>query len=531
MTEERHNEIVALGKDPIAPDRPVGDPVRYEEIFTQLQGQMDRIGSLTGEQVEWAEVVRLASEILKSKSKDLLVMTYLTIALFETNGYGGLAAAFECYREFVKTFWDACFPKVKPPHGRFNAVQYMVEKILPLVEEKGGQVKKAPGGGEKEAVHKCADLVAELDAAIVAAFQKSAAPESPNLAPFVRAFKALKQKVGPLVAEAPPAPAPGAPTGAAAPSGAPAAAAPAGVAAVPESFASATQATQVVIKVAKYLISTDNKDVRGYRLMRAVQFGAITQPPKDRLIPGPPPQRKQFFENLVGSANWPQLLTEAEGQFAVTPMWLDLQRYVAQAAANHGPMYEAVHDAVAFETVALRNRMPELFDLCFKEGTPFADGATKSWLDEAGKKFGGGGGGGAGGGDKDPLSAAIAEARKLLAAAKQPEAVARLSSQADGSASRRDRFRAQLALAGFFADMNKHALAGSLLEGLEREIDAYKLEDWEPNLAAQALREFYSWFKKAKPKPTPDETKRGNDVLARLCRVDPSAAFKLDDGK
>lgn len=519
MDSERHEQIVALGKEPISEAAPVGDPVRYEEIFESLQAQMDRIGALTGEEVEWNVVVELATEILKTKSKDLLVMTYLTLGLFENEGYAGLAAAFEAYREFLTTFWEGCFPKVKPPHGRYNALQYIADKILPLVELKAGQAAKHPTDNEKEAVHACADAVAKLDEAVATAFASQ--PDTPNMLPIVRAFKALKEKVGPLVG-AEPAPTEGAPAAApAAPAAAPVAAA------VPDTFSSATQAVQAVVKVAKYLLAQDNKDARGYRLMRAVHFGGLAAPPKDGIIPGPPPARRQFFENLASSGNWPQLLTDAEGQFATTPLWLDMQRYVALAANGQGPAFKAAHDAVALETVALQGRLPEIFNLTFKDGTPFADGATKAWLNEVAGQFGGSGGGG-GGGAGDALAKAIEEARKLLAEAKGEDAVARLSRAMDESAGRRQRFRAQLALAGFCLDMNKLALAGSLLEGLESVIEQYQLEEWEPDLAARALGDLYSCLRKAKPKPTPEDVKRNAEVFARLCRLDPAKALKLE---
>ncbi len=513
MASERHEQIVALGREPISDARPVGGPVRYDEIFENLQAQMDRIGSLTGEEVEWQIVVELATEILKTKSKDLLVMTYLTLGLFESEGYAGLAAGFEAYREFLKNFWEGCFPKVKPPHGRYNAIQYMAEKIRPLVELKAGRAAKHPAENEKEAVHQCADAATQLDEAVTAAFATQ--PETPNLLPMVRAFKALKERVAPPGGPAPP------PEGAAA-------AAPAGAAAaVPETFSSATQAVQTVVKVAKYLLAQDNKDGRAYRLIRAVHFGGLAAPPKDRIIPGPPPPRRQFFENLASSGNWPQLLTDAEAQFATTPLWLDMQRYVAVAAKGQGPAFQAVHDAVALETVALQGRLPEVFDLNFKDGTPFADGATRAWLNEIAGQFGGGGGGdGRAAGDE--LAKAIDEARKLLAAAKGEDAVARLSQAMDGSASRRQRFRAQLALAGFCVDMNKLSLAGSLLEGLEQAIAQYHLEEWEPDLAARALGDLYACLQKMKPKPTPEDAKRSAEVFAQLCRLDPASALKLE---
>lgn len=527
MDTQRREQVAALGQKPISESSPVGDPVRYDEIFERLQAQMDKIGALTGEEVEWRIVVDLATEILQSKSKDLLVMTYLTLGLFEREGYEGLTAAFEAYEELLRNFWEGCYPKVKPPHGRYNAIQYVAEKILPQVELKGGRAAKHPSDAEKEAVHKCAEAVGKWDETVTRLFATQ--PETPNLLPLVRAFKALKEKVGPLTAAAPagvPAEVAGAPTAPAAGPVATAAPAPSG-AAVPEVFTSATQAVQSVIKIAKYLQAQDNKDARGYRLSRAVHFGGLSSPPKSGIIPGPPVARRQYFENLASSGNWPQLLTEAEGQFAATPLWLDMQRYVAMAANGQGPAFKAVHDAVAFETVALSDRMPEVFDLTFKDGSPFADGGTKAWLSDVAGKFGGGGGGG-GGSAWDGLSHALDEARKLMAEAKSDEAVARLGRLMDESGSRRQRFRAQLALASFCLDMNKLTLAGSLLEGLETLIQQYNLEDWEPDLAAKALGDLYACLRRSKPKPTPEEIKRQQDVFARLCRLAPATAVKLE---
>src|SRR5205814_2269257 len=112
---------------------------------------------------------------------------------FEKSGYAGLAAGIEAYRELVKKYWEACFPKVKPPHGRLNAVQYLGDKILPSVELKGGQAKRNPEPGEKATVHQCAALMEEFVKTVDAAF--TGLPESPNLAPLNRALRALKEKV------------------------------------------------------------------------------------------------------------------------------------------------------------------------------------------------------------------------------------------------------------------------------------------------------------------------------------------------
>jgi type VI secretion system protein VasJ len=526
MAFSQHDEIVALGRDPISTGSPAGDPCRYEESFERLQAQLDRLGSLTGEEVSWPTVVELATGVLKTKSKDLLVMTYLTVGLFEQHGYGGLAAGLEAYATFLKNFWEKCYPKVKPPQGRYNAVQYLADRILPQIELKGGQCKKQPGAGDKEVVHKCAGHVEALVKTAGEAFAQL--PESPNLGPLARAFKALQEKVGPLTA---PAPAPGEAAGAAA--GAPAGPAEAAgrapaAAGVPEPFATATQAVEVVVRVAKYLLAQDNKDPRPYRLTRAVHFGGLVSAPKDGLLPGVLAPRRQYFEKLATAGSWPELLTEGEGQFIVTPLWLDLQRYIATALKNLGPAYGAAHQVVALDAVALHARLPGLFDVTFRDKTPFADGATKAWLDDARGQFGGGGTGAGARTEKDGVAAAVAEARKLLVEAKPADAVARLSAAANESADRRQRFCAQLALARMLADMNRPNLATPLLEELERQVDAFKLEEWEPALAAEVFENLYETFRKARPKPTPEDVQRTLQIFGRLCRVSPSAALKLD---
>ena len=96
-------------------------------------------------------------------------------------------------------------------------------------------------------------------------------------------------------------------------------------------------------------------------------------------------------------------------------------------------------------------------------------------------------------------------------------------------ADRGKRFRAQLALAGICVDMNRLALAESLLSGLETTMDQFNVDEWEPDLASEAMARLYECLRKSKPKPTPDDLRRNNAVFARLCRLNPAAALKLDN--
>ncbi|TWT44290.1 hypothetical protein RAS1_07000 [Phycisphaerae bacterium RAS1] len=531
-----HDPIVALGKDPIRADGPAGDPVRYDTDFEQLQAQLDRLGSLTGEEVQWSTVVDLATQILQKKSKDLLVLTYLVLGIFNQNGYAGLAAGLDTYNEFLKNFWEKCYPKVKPPHGRFNSVQYLIDKLLPSIEIKSGQIKREPTAGEKPAVHKCAELGDQLSTTVTACFREFGPDQQPAIAQFVRALKSLRDKVGPLVdpkAAAAAAAAAAAPAAGAAPAGEGGAAPAAGGGgmAVPETFASAQQATQTVVKIAKYLFTQDNKDARAYRLARAVHFGGLPAPPKSGLLPPPPKPRRDAFDKMIGDGEWAQLLTETENQFLLTPLWIDMQRYIASALKALGAPHQNAYMAVVLDTLALQARFPQILDVTFKDGTPFADGATKGWLADVGKEHGIGSGGSGGGSNGDALSAALTEARKLLTESKPADAVGRLAGVVESSGVGRQRFRAQLALADFCMGMNKLTLAAPILEGLETEIEHFHVDEWEPDLAATALRNLYECMTKLKQKPTPDEFVRMGGIFARLCRLDPKSALSFDAAK
>ena len=72
-------------------------------------------------------------------------------------------------------------------------------------------------------------------------------------------------------------------------------------------------------------------------------------------------------------------------------------------------------------------------------------------------------------------------------------------------------------------------LADRLLSGLETTMDQFNVDEWEPDLGGEAMARLYECLRKSKAKPTPDDLRRNSAVFARLCRLDPAAALKLDN--
>ncbi len=510
--------FVELGRSPISEAQPAGAAARYEPEFEELQEQIGRIGSIHGGTVDWERVVALATQILKTKSKDFLAASYLVCGLFERQSYAGLARGLATLSAMCETHWDAGFPKATPPLPRVNSLQYCFDKLQPQLDSSGGGPKQRPQASDAEWLTAARDCLQKLATDFAAKYQ-SGSP-SPNVAPTLRAMQALCDRfAAPKPAEKPPVTASA--TSAPGASGDSAA-----VAAAGGDFATPSAAAQAGVKLAKFFFDQNPREPRSYALLRAVHFGGIVEPPKDRVIPPIPAPRRQQLEALAASPSL-DAISQLEAQFAQTPLWLDLQRLTSAALRGMGPEYRAALTIVESFAASLHRAFPALVALSFRDGTPFADGATRAWLAQLdGASSAGGSGGGPS--PEDPLSQSIATARSLLAASKSSEAIQELTRAAESAAGMRAYFRARLALAEVLCDAARPAVAVPLLDELETLAANHRLIEWEPDLALSLFRQLYQALQKARPKPTPEEQRRLSDLFGQLCRLDPGAAMQLD---
>ncbi|HQU14269.1 MAG TPA: type VI secretion system ImpA family N-terminal domain-containing protein, partial [Thermodesulfobacteriota bacterium] len=68
-------ELAELGKRPIRPDQPAGDDVRYDPLYEELLAEVDKFSSPSASgAVDWDKVVKLSSDILSQKAKDLAAL-------------------------------------------------------------------------------------------------------------------------------------------------------------------------------------------------------------------------------------------------------------------------------------------------------------------------------------------------------------------------------------------------------------------------------------------------------------------------
>jgi len=534
-------------RSPISPEAPTGRDVRYDEDFLALKSEVAKQGTvsaatdyealvqqgraLTGGRgaegtsaavlveaggPDFAQVVELATRILTSASKDLQVASFLCFGLLRTRGYAGLADGLEACRLLVEGYWEKLFPE--RANGRRQAVQWLAERgaeALPGVPA---------GPGDREPLERAIATCRVLDGML----QERMPEEPPSLSALTRG---LTEVLGALPAVAPP-PGVAGPAAAAVPAGAPAPSAPA---AAPVSAApgSDDDALLAVTRAADFLRASLPASPIAYRLLRAARWDVLEGLPFQEsgktMLPPPEEHHRTRLEGAGRSGNARELLAACDELFYESPnqYWLDLQRAADQALGALGPEYGAARKALRRDLAGLLERLPGLEGLAFSDGTPFADAATREWLDREIRPLLGGGARAAAApaapGDA-ALEAELEEARGLADGGDLAGALEKLHAAQAAERVGRTRFLRQLGMARLLVGQGRAAVARSLLEELDERIERQGLSQWDPELCVQVWsqlqRVYQSLMQSASETSKEDYQNRIDRVFDRICRLD-----------
>ncbi|NIO04258.1 MAG: type VI secretion system protein TssA [Proteobacteria bacterium] len=528
-------ELSSLGKDPIQADQPTGSDVRYEPEYEQLQAEIDKLSLPSASAgIDWKKVSDLAASILAHKSKDLLVASYLAVGQVHMRQIEGLADGLVVIHDLIATYWDGLFPPKKRMRGRVGALEWWIEKT----ESALAGVTTDPIAPEKlESIN---TTLAHIDT-----LMKQHLPEPLLLRPIQRSLETIpllsEAKPEPEAAPAGERPQPSPPTK---PETLTEREAPKVTSSPiePETPVTEKDAQKVINsglqklrQAAAVLLEKDPTNAVAYRCRRVAAWSLVSAlPPESNghtQIPPPQPQIHQELKDLKDNAHWSGLIASAEQRVSQFLFWFDLHRYVSEALVNLGNDYQSAHEAVCQETAYLLYRLPGLVDLTFSDGTPFADSETRRWLKrivsvsatastdtaqipEPGR----------GERKEDAMADTVEKARALAKKNKLLDAVQLLQAELKNCLSQKEALMWRLALCRMLIGSKRTDMALPHLDLILKDIESYRLENWDPRLALEGLKVVWSGYNNHTDKAL---KRNAEAVLSQIAKLDPAEALKL----
>lgn len=512
---------------PISADAPSGRDASFEPSFEVIKSELDKLSSVTGGFIDWKVVAQGANDLTKNLTKDVRVLVWLAVARLKVDGPSGLALALSACHQTLSQHWETMFPPLKRGRARGNQFEWLFEQLDKEIPD----LKLGPN--DKEALEVAADRCKDLDslASEKLGDHYTSVPRTPNT---------LRQRAAELSVAAPPPP----PQPTASPvqqAAAPVASAPAASIAAPPAVSvagsqeatGALRAVATTIKAAAYEFRRENATrPNAYSLARVATWLLVERPPPSadgQKTALPAPRDKARLETMAANEKWGELLTVAEELASTSVFWLDPHRYAALALERLGPTYAEARKALEREVAHFVARVPGLTSMQFADGTPLADAACTAWLDTIASSSGGGGGGG----KHQQLSEEDAElksryeaATELVSSGKVDEGLELAHALACRAPSARARFRARLEVATLATRGSKPSLACAILEALVKEAEQHRLDEWEPELAAQVYAALVP-ARRAAGTNAPPTNVADDELMARLSRLAPGQALRL----
>lgn len=486
--------------DPITTDSPAGQEARSTDEYEAVAAEIEKMTSLTGSSlIDWSKVESLGTDVLAKQSKDFMMAAWVAAAWMQRAGIEGLNAGLTLFEGLINRYWETAFPTLKRMRGRRNALTWWIDRASTWLESATlAPLDPADHAALVQAVETIDRSLAELD------------PESPPLASFVRQIKHLDvveektptNETTPSAASDAPASGQAQPPSPAPPSPAQTAGTPRknpgmvpetaefSLDHAPESLDAVVQAMTPALsylaRISQALLSIDRFHPLAVEINRFAARSTLLSPPpassgNTHLMP-PPVAISDAFQTIRHAGNPEGVIEFCESRIATFPFWLDLDRESAKSYGMLGEKGAPMRQAIIKSVLAFTERMPDITELCFSDGTPFASDDTRQWIEscraDQNKATG----------DSDAFQSLKQQAMGDAAAGKYPSAMQIIQDYAKSTPKGRDQFRARLVLTELLLANRADANAVEFLEPLLDECRKRDLITWDPDIAEQLFQ-------------------------------------------
>lgn len=433
-----NSELVTRLLQPIRPDAPAGDDLRYDprvDLIKEARREELDIPTNNAEAkrklADWPQVVTLTTRLLGEETKDLQLAAWLCEGLLHKDGYAGLATGLNVFQGFLDDFWESVFPlpedgddelrlgpvewigaKLAIPlrmtaYGPLNVTFLQIEaaRLIPTESDsehdndKRAQRVAAIADGKPTpetidgllgAMNKVAvrAMLQDLDLlrAAIVNLEKSADVRFGSSAPSLSGVRNVVDEIKrfgavQLVRRLEEDPDPEI------------------IETVDESAllvgadgepisiepVNRADAAQRLAVIARWFRMDDPTNPAPYLLVRGFRWGELRANAPDvdaKLLEAPATATRSRLKALLLDGKWTELLEQAEGLMGLSAGrgWLDLQRYALTACTNLGGSYEPIAAVIRSELRALLSALPQLSRMTLMDDTPTANEETRDWL-------------------------------------------------------------------------------------------------------------------------------------------------------
>ncbi|MDL0430912.1 type VI secretion system protein TssA [Marinobacter sp. TBZ242] len=454
-----------------------GENLMDDVTMEYLENEIMKVGSLAHTGVEWGKVESESLRLLSDTSKDLKVLGFLMLCLQRGGNGERFALSLYLLHRVLDSWWDDAWPY--PGDKGKRARRMLLTQILQRALKEVSALSFDGGVGDGREF--CLTTLEKLT-------EQAAARELPDdaLLDLRRAVEKL-----PSPSDMPKPSETTEKTGTASPSS------PAGPPASQRSSASSAslgsltldpaneRATrQSLLKVADMLTETTPGDSLGYQLRRYAIWQTITSVPpardgiKSDLAAVSADRVADYRESLAKSPDL-ALWQRIEQSLSVSPFWLEGHWLSAQVASALG--HEVCAEAIRTAVKAFVERLPELADMTFNDGTPFLPKAVADWM-LSGPARGGSVG------STNSWDQAYDDALGVMEQKGLAPAMQLLEEGLEAAREPRDRFYWRLMSSQLMKDSGMKSLAKQQVQDLREQTRGMSLEDWEPGLVARLDR-------------------------------------------
>ena len=114
--------------NPISADKPAGDNLRYAPIYDKIKdARREDDDAPQGEWkherkvADWPLTIKLVSEALATKTKDLQLAAWLAEAMLIREGVAGLREVLDLIRGYLESYWEGLYPELEDGDAEYRA--------------------------------------------------------------------------------------------------------------------------------------------------------------------------------------------------------------------------------------------------------------------------------------------------------------------------------------------------------------------------------------------------------------------------